>query len=386
MINSPNQNRTGKPTAVYSLRNVDPHVCRCLGYELEDAIASMHDARIYAPQPMAGSSSIVDRLAKSCFQKLTKKRYKLTPLPIPEPLADPAEHDLFFMFCQNPSDARFVTQRPHWRKSFAQTACWVDEIWLANAKKFPRQLRWLEGFDYLFITFQETVDYLQREGFNAFYTPGGIDCFRFSSCQVGQARPIDVLSMGRKAPNTHKELFELSLRDEINYVYDTSSLPNVKNHVDHRTLMAKQTGRARCFFVQRAKADAPKQTNGQVELGSRYFEGCAAGAILVGEKLDVDAFKDQFGWQDSVIEMPYDSSDISPIMDLLNSDPAVLDQMHARNLRHSLLTHDWVYRWEKILSTMGLPATAAMAERKNRLHEMADSLPKDEDAAQSSVA
>ena len=163
MANSPDQNRTGQPAAVYSLRNVDPHVCRCLGYELEDTIASLHDARMYAPQPMAGSSSIVDRLAKTCFQKITKKRYKLTPLPIPQPLVNQAEHELFFMFCQNPSDARFVTQRPHWRKTCAKTACWIDEIWIANAKRFPGQLRWLEGFDYLFITFQETVDYLNRQ-------------------------------------------------------------------------------------------------------------------------------------------------------------------------------------------------------------------------------
>ena len=244
-------------------------------------------------------------------------------------------------------------------------------------------------FDFIFVTFEETASYLRAKGFNAHHIPAGIDCLRFCPVPGRQLpRSIDVLAMGRKPAETHRELFELAQHDKINYVYDTSSLPNVKDHVDHRTLMAKQVSRSKFFFVQRAKADVPHETQGQVELGSRYFEGCAAGAILVGERLDIQAFHDQFGWKDSVIQLDYNSSDISPIMKMLMADQDRLDQIHRRNVRSSLLKHDWSYRWESMLKTMGMEPSESLLARQNELRQRAFAIPTDDELkdAPSSVA
>jgi hypothetical protein len=266
---------------------------------------------------------------------------------------------------------------PNWRLRSDKAACWIDELWLETAKSYPKTLSLLEGFDFVFVSFRDTAEYLKSCGLNAHHVPAGIDAMRFCPLPNKLQRTIDVLAMGRKANATHRKLFDLFQSDDINYVFDTSSLPNVDSYVDHRVLMAKQIARTRFFFVQRAKADCPQQTQGQVEVGSRYFEGCAAGAILVGEKLDIPTFHDQFDWEDSVIPMQYNSNDISPIMDLLAGDPELMNRIHHRNLRHSLLKHDWAYRWEEMLRIMDMEPMAAIAKRKQALLEMSYSIPAD---------
>jgi hypothetical protein len=36
-----------------------------------------------------------------------------------------------------------------------------------------------------------------------------------------------------------------------------------------------------------------------------------------------------------------------------------------------MLRHDWVYRWERVLTDAGLSSTTAMHERRQRLAELA---------------
>ncbi len=379
---------TGR-TGVFSLRNVDRHVCRCLGYEFEDCISSFDDATLYVPEPSTWEPSLFERATSRFLQRMVRDRLYLAPKTQIKPLLDCSEHELLFVFCQTVNDIRNLSNLPNWRRKSQKTACWIDEIWLAALQEHPESFVLLKDFDFIFVTFQETAIYLRSKGFNAHHIPAGIDCLRF--CPVPTrlaARSIDVLAMGRKAPETHRELFELAQHDKINYVYDTSALPNVKDHVDHRALMAKQVARSKFFFVQRAKADVPQETQGQVELGSRYFEGCAAGAILVGERLDVQAFHDQFGWEDSVIQLDYNSPDISPIMKMLMEDQDRLDRIHRRNVRQSLLKHDWSYRWESMLKAMGMEPSEALLARQNELRQRAFAIPTDDELSEapSSVA
>ena len=379
---------TGR-TGVFSLRNVDRHVCRCLGYEFEDCITSFDDATLYAPEPGNGELSLFERATSRILQRMVRDRMYLAPKPQIAPLSGYSEHELLFVFCQTVNDIRNLAKLPNWRRKSQKTACWIDEIWLAALQQNRDAFTLLKDFDFIFVTFEETASYLRAKGFNAHHIPAGIDCLRFCPVPGRQLpRSIDVLAMGRKPAETHRELFELAQHDKINYVYDTSSLPNVKDHVDHRTLMAKQVSRSKFFFVQRAKADVPHETQGQVELGSRYFEGCAAGAILVGERLDVQAFQDQFGWKDSVIQLDYNSSDISPIMKMLMADQGQLDQIHQRNVRHSLLMHDWSYRWESMLKTMGMEPSESLLARQNELRQRAFAIPTDDELSDtpSSVA
>jgi hypothetical protein len=44
------------------------------------------------------------------------------------------------------------------------------------------------------------------------------------------------------------------------------------------------------------------------------------------------------------------------------------------NVVNALRRHDWVYRWERVLDSVGLPHTEAMRERRRRLGALADAV------------
>jgi hypothetical protein len=158
------------------------------------------------------------------------------------------------------------------------------------------------------------------------------------------------------------------------YVYDT--LQNTgdietQDHGQHRDLYANVAKRSRFFMVAAAKVNLHSQTHGQVEVPFRYFEGAAAGGVLLGQSLDCDSFREMFNWPDSVIDVEPDGSDVVETLRKLASQPEVLCQISRRNAAEALLRHDWVYRWKQILAIAGFESTPAMEARIARLQELA---------------
>jgi hypothetical protein len=52
---------------------------------------------------------------------------------------------------------------------------------------------------------------------------------------------------------------------------------------------------------------------GRDEIPARFYEGAAAGTVMIGEAPGTEEFKRQFDWPDAVIHMPFDSPDIGRI-------------------------------------------------------------------------
>lgn len=140
---------------------------------------------------------------------------------------------------------------------------------------------------------------------------------------------------------------------------------------DHRDQLANLIKRARYFVTNVAKITAPEDTGGQQEVGFRFYEGAAAGAVLVGEAPSCPSFQTNFGWEDAVVHMPYGTANPAEVLDALDADPARVDAIRRRNVANSLRRHDLVYRWERVLDTVGLQPTARVAERRERLAQLA---------------
>ena len=86
------------------------------------------------------------------------------------------------------------------------------------------------------------------------------------------------------------------------------------------TAIANMAKRSRTFLVAPGKVDDPSLTGGQVEVGYRYFEGAAAGAVLIGQAPKGTAFDQAFPWPDAVIPVKHDGSDIRDVLSGLNAD------------------------------------------------------------------
>ena len=116
------------------------------------------------------------------------------------------------------------------------------------------------------------------------------------------------------------------------YMYDTVANCPVSSHAEHRSRLADMIKRSRFFLVNTASWHKGERTGGQQELGFRYFEGAAAGAVLIGDAPRNASFNEYFGWQDSVIPLPFDSGDIADVLAELGrrSEPPRADQQDQR--------------------------------------------------------
>ena len=89
-------------------------------------------------------------------------------------------------------------------------------------------------------------------------------------------------------------------------------------------------------------------------MGFRFFEAAAGGGILVGQPPETSTFNEQFGWADSVFNLPYDAPNLIDFLDDLESDPDRMNTASQRNIYNIMTRHDWCHRWSFILDALKL--------------------------------
>jgi hypothetical protein len=242
--------------------------------------------------------------------------------------------------------------------------------------KFKYWLHVLKQFDHVFVGYKETAAQLSLIlNRTCHWLPGGVDAIRFSPFPSAPARSIDVYSIGRRWSGIHQALHRAASRRKIFYVYDT--FPGVANlepydYKQHRDLYANLAKRSRFYVVAPAKMDAPEETQGQIEIGFRYFEASAAGAVMIGQRANCEAFREMFNWPDVVIDIQSDGSDVEDVLANLSLEPERVSAMSRRNAAQALLRHDWVYRWKRVLGVAGIEPSPRMVERERYLKDLAD--------------
>jgi hypothetical protein len=178
--------------------------------------------------------------------------------------------------------------------------------------------------------------------------------------------------MGRHFQPVHEVLVQHAERGELFFAYDTASDFDIIDPTEHRGLLANLIKRSRFFLTYPPKFDRPEETGGLQELSPRFFEGAAAGAIMLGMPPSCPAYDRCFDWSDAVIPAPVDAADILVLIADLERQPKRLVRIRRDSVVHSLRRHDWIYRWREILDIVGLPHSCGMAEREKRLMHMAD--------------
>jgi len=145
----------------------------------------------------------------------------------------------------------------------------------------------------------------------------------------------------------------------------------VQNASEHRLLLANILKRSRYYVANRARVNEPEISEGKEEISARFYEGVAAGTVLVGEAPRSDEFQRQFNWPDSVIRMPFDSSDAAEMFAGIDADPRRIERIRLNNVQQAALRHDWVHRLRVVYETLGIRPTDAMLAREERLRSLA---------------
>jgi len=354
---------------IFSLRNIFGRALfRCPHFEFEDLICEIDSAELLAPKldPSSLRSGLATRLVYHAPVRLN---------PGLQRASAKGQYDILFTICGYPQDLIMFNAVDNLRAVCRTSVCLLDELWIKDIAKHRYFLPILAKFDFVMLYYSQTVrplsEIIERR---CVFLPPGVDAISFCPKPDPPSRVIDVYSIGRRSEITHQKLLNMGRESGLFYLHDSIGGSQAINSKEHRALFANVAKRSRYFIVNPGKIDEPSQRGRQMEIGNRYFEGAASGAIMVGERPDNEAFEELFDWPDAVTRLPYDSSDIDLVMKDLDADPERQDRIRRTGVVQALTRHDWVYRWEAILAAVGLEPMQGALERKDSLRKLADTV------------
>jgi hypothetical protein len=355
---------------IFSQRNIhDTLHYRCALREFEDLVCTIDDVELLAPKP----KNIYKHSSRLALKLAAKYAVSYNPgIPHTRP---EKEYEMFFAFCMFPKELLHVESVKGWDKCSKVSVCWIDEIWLSDIYWCRYYLDILAKFDVVMITLSSSVDAVSEKiGKGVHFLPLGINSLLFSPYPNGPERSIDVYSLGRRSEITHEKLLEASKSNKYFYIFDSMDAEKVLCPLEHRVLVSSLAKRTKYFLVNPGKVDVPDHSTIQSEIGYRYFEGCAAGAIMIGEHPKTPSFEEIFHWPNAVVEFPFGGERIEELIDDLEHNSQVYEPVRRENVVQSLRNHDWLHRWSFILKSAGMNPTDALLEREDYLNKLSESI------------
>jgi glycosyl transferase family 1 len=351
---------------LFSQRNIyEIEVWRASLREFEDIIVDVDAVDVLAPTPGRWH-----RHRKRIALRVGRDSNVIVNPGMPRIRLD-RDYDLFFAICEKTSELLNLTALEGWNDRCRISACLVSELWVKEMPFFKSCLKMLAKFDYVFSYLSQSVEAInQAIPGRCLYLAPGVDTRLFMP-DPKAARSIDVFSLGRRPEHLHQALLTAAHADKIFYVYDTINDLHAHDLGQHRLLVANIAKRSRYFVVYPAKWDSPQERGDQSEMGARYFEGAAAGTVLIGERPSTEQFDKTFFWPDAVVELPRDRHGIEEVMTEMDREPDRQDKVRRTNVVQALRRHDWVHRWETVLATAGLEPMPALVRRRERLADLA---------------
>jgi hypothetical protein len=371
-----------KEILLLSQRRTNNVVASALDYELEDAIASVTNARrIDATDlPRLELSRRAYKLARFALKSSEIAR-RLVPSPRSKVVLD-GDFELFFPVFSYTNQLYSLATIPNWRQCCGKAACFINDIWSELLPEYLLEL--LAAFDHVFLGTRNAVkDVARITGRPCTYLPLAADVLRFTPATPDQPRPIYVCNIGRRSQITHQALLDDAERRHSFYYYDTvaASGADLKHRTfrvdaphEHRGLLATLLKHSRFFIAHRSYVNRPEFTAGRDEISARFYEGAAAGTVMIGEAPRTDEFERLFNWPDAVIHVPFDCPDIGKILADLSGDPERLWAIGRSNARQAALRHDWLHRLQVVFDVLGLKPTDGMQARAQRLEHIASQL------------
>jgi Glycosyl transferases group 1 len=374
-------------TFVLSMRQVADLVGYCGLYEFEDLIVELTGAELGRLESLEGLD--LSRQVYRVARYLTRShRLADSARPARGRELTRAHYDLFLPVFNHPHELFALKAIEGWRERSRYAACYIGEAWEGQLPPYLMEL--LDPFDHVFVGVKSSVEAVRALcGRPCSYLPMGVDTVRFHPRADGSGRMIDVCGIGRRSPVTHQALLEWALeKPERFYYYDTIQSGQsgfglgftkhltfrVSNAREHRILLGNLLKRSRYFVANRAWADKPRHTMGKEEIAARFYEGAAAGTLMIGDPPDSDDFRKQFDWADAVLPIPFHAPEAARVITELDADAARSARIRRDAVVTSLLRHDWVYRLRTILETAGIPMPEALRAREAKLRTLADEM------------
>lgn len=350
---------------IISQRQIERAPVRCTIYEYERVIQEVDGVDLLAPVPTAAARPAMRVISRAAgtLPALTRLNPGLRPVRLDRP------YELVIIHVMYPRDLLSLAAVRHLREMGRRVVCIIEEVWAHDVAAWRSHLARLRGVDHVFVSSYGSVAAVAAAtGAPTSFLPPGVDAERFCPYPAAPERVVDVHHVGRRTPEIHAELLGAMLRGERYYSFDTIR-PQVVNDVDdHRVLLAEALKRSRYVICRPGKFNRIDETGGQQEFGFRYFEGSAAGTVMVGEPADNPAFAEAFPWPDAIVPVRRDG--ILATLRALEADPVRVARIRRDNVVGALQRHDWARRYRTLLDTVGLAPLPALVARERRLDEL----------------
>jgi hypothetical protein len=280
-----------------------------------------------------------------------------------------ADYDLTFFVCQFAEEIHEIEQVKGWRERSGFAAIFILESWSSTFAANRHRLRLLDRFDHVFVLNGSCIEALRR------YTSTPVsqlssasDCLLATPVPNHPARYIDFTCIGRRRREVHEILLAYARDQGLFYHHDVwRNLLLADTWASVRGFNANIVKRSRYYLVWDPKTANPDKHHiigGDDPLSTRYFEGIAGGAVLLGTAPACPEFAASFDWPDAVVGLGDDP--VAVIRDL-DADPGRTTRIRQANMTNALLRHDWAHRWRQVLEVAGAKPTARHEGREQQL-------------------
>ena len=358
---------------IVSLRGINKHAAWCSNYEFEDVAADVDDVDVYTLEP-GPAHAARHWLARRMVWKAGLRRLSPYLNPGLQKVVIDRDYDLFVFVCMNPSDLIYLSAVEGWKEHCRKRVCYMVEFYAGWVQEYAYHLSLLRDFDFVTQSFSSCIDAVARaSGRPCHAVPLGVDTLRYSPLPDPLPRTIDVYSMGRRVESAHEALLAHARHRELFYIYDTIPGLNItpRDYVQHRELVANFGKRARFFIAYPAKVDTADETRGASEVGARFFEGAATGAVLLGQAPTVEAFARDFHWPDAMVDLGATAEAVAAFLATVPKEAERYAAAGRRNAVEALRRFDWAYRWKELLRIAAVTPHPKLAARERKLNELA---------------
>lgn len=206
------------------------------------------------------------------------------------------------------------------------------------------------------------------------FMPVGVDAVAFSPLPHLPPRGIDLLGYGRTSPAVHREPLELVTSRRVAYVYDSVHSSVMRDHGEHRALLANLLKRSRFFFTSKItdSPDRQRRSGGQEAPERTLLRGrrrrCRDAGQPHGHARGRGLFRLARRGHPAVLRAARARGRAREP----GPQPDRLALVRSNAVRASLRRHDWLHRWRTVLDDAGLAPTPAMGARAAGLEELAE--------------
>ena len=336
------------------------------GFALTDLVIDVFGANRLAMHNPANYSQQV-AASKGKAMHLVRRlpgRARLTP-----GIGEHAGTDVLFVVAHDSTDLdQLYLTEADWNTPGTLKILVLIEVWANDALRWPKSFeRVVSHFDAVFCTLEEGISALSSvTGKDVQVMAQAVDVL---NAPFRLDPRLDVLTIGRRAPQQHELIAQWAEHAEGWYHFDTLAANGVEDIDLHRlatgTLLA-QSAVSICNYARFNDTNRIGSTRGT---GTRFFETLASGALIAGDLPTDDMFTDQFGDVEGVASLPIDCAglDESVIAELVakGRDPRI----RVGNRNHALGSQDLAHRLRQILSFVDIAEPPKLTERFRLLDE-----------------